>query len=47
MKNDIKYFDVIPVHPLFGCTLPESFYEDGFITSIRCLCGKDSAAKDS
>lgn len=35
MKNDIKYFDVTPVHPLFGCTLPESFYEDGFITSIQ------------
>ena len=35
MKNDIKYFDVIPVHPLFGCTLPLSYFEDGFITSIQ------------
>ena len=29
MKNDIKYFDVTPVNPLFGLTLPESFYEQG------------------
>ena len=46
MKNDIKYFDVAPANSKLSW-LPDSYKETGFITSIRCLCGKDSAAKDS
>ena len=35
MKNDIKYFEVTAHNPKSGLLLPESFYEDGFITSLQ------------
>ena len=35
MKNDISQFEVTVYNPESGMTLPLSYFEDGFITSVQ------------